>query len=339
MFRLLAFLLFAAAVVAANPFVVTYLNEVSTDPSHQFVELHAGPRHELDDLSGWQMVTSMSTCTLSCVFQDSEFFVVDSAALGVGQVGHGKLRLNPLGDSVSLVDTFSHIQDQVHFPRYPTGYKRAPLPPATGGIALWDYDDFEDQSVNWYIDSTPTPGRENDDYSMIAGTVIGTGGVTLDEVYVAADGQNGHCHRGLNQQSGYTIGGLGAGTYQVSAWVCHNGHEYGTFYYPDSVSVGYNGTVGGIDFAIPLAGVAEIPSVPVLPTLRASGRSLLLSGDGTAPVNVQLYNQVGSRVSEFHLGPINGEKRVELPATLAPGIYFATAQKGISRSNVKVVLW
>jgi len=65
----------------------------------------------------------------------------------------------------------------------------------------------------------------------------------------------------------------------------------------------------------------------------------LLSNDGTAPVNVQLFNQVGSRVSEFRLSPFNGEKRIELPATLAPGIYFATVQKGTYRSIAKVVLW
>jgi hypothetical protein len=73
--------------------------------------------------------------------------------------------------------------------------------------------------------------------------------------------------------------------------------------------------------------------------MRVSGRTLLLSGDGTAPVSVQLYNQVGSRVSESRLSTFNGEKRIELPATLAPGIYFATVQKGTSRSTAKVVLW
>jgi hypothetical protein len=73
--------------------------------------------------------------------------------------------------------------------------------------------------------------------------------------------------------------------------------------------------------------------------MRVSGRALLLSGDGTAPVIVQLYNQVGSRVGEYDLGPFRGEKRIELPAMLSPGIYFALAQKGTYRSTIKVVLW
>jgi len=77
----------------------------------------------------------------------------------------------------------------------------------------------------------------------------------------------------------------------------------------------------------------------LLPLMRVSGRTLLLSNNGAAPASVQLYSQVGSRVSEFRLSPFNGEKRIELPATLAPGIYFATAQKGTHRSTAKVVLW
>jgi hypothetical protein len=56
-------------------------------------------------------------------------------------------------------------------------------------------------------------------------------------------------------------------------------------------------------------------------------------------VDVRLYDQVGANVGAFHLGPFGGEKRIELPATLVPGIYFATAQKGTYRSTAKVVLW
>jgi hypothetical protein len=192
--------------------------------------------------------------------------------------------------------------------------------------------------MNWYIDSTPTPGYTNDDYSIIAGTVTGTGGVTFDEGGIAAGGQYGRSGHGLYQQTNFSISGLGAGTYQLSAWGYYNGHAYYGVY-PESVTVSYSQGVGGINIVIPLTGVAETPSAPLLPLMRVSGRALMLSGDGTAAVDVQLYNQLGARVSTFHLGPINGEKRIELPATLARGIYFATAQKGIYRSATKVVLW
>jgi hypothetical protein len=338
MIKYLVCLFFAAAVVAANPYVLTVLNEVSVDPAHQFVELHGEPDDQPVDLNGWQLVTATSACTLTHDLQYNEFLVVDSEALALGVIGHGTLRLNPLEDSVFLLDDTGRVVDWVSYPRYPTGHGKASLPPIPGSIAFWNYIDGEDQSMNWYIDSTPTPGWENDDYGRIDGIVTGTGGITLDEACVYASGASGRCHRGLYQQTGYTISGLGAGKYEVRAYAYHQGHSYQATY-PESVSVGYSGAVSGINFVFPATGVAETPPAPLLPLMRVSGRTLLLSDDGTAPVNVQLYNQVGSRVSEFHLGPINGEKRIELPATLAPGIYFATAQRGSYRSMVKVVLW
>ena len=337
MFRLLVLLFFSAAVVAANPFVETFLSEVCVDSAHQFVELHCAPEPQAVDLSGWQIRTSTSTCTLTCQLPSDQFLVVDSMALDLGDIGHGKLRLNPLGDSVFLLDSADGVEDHVHYPRYPTGLDSAPLPPSNGSIAFWNYFEGMGQCVNWYVDSTPTPGWQNDDYSMIAGIVTGTGGDTLDEVQVYASGAGGYCYCWLRRQIRYTVKGLGAGTYKVSVWAYH-GHGDSAVY-PESVAVGYSETVGGIDFVIPLTGVAETQSASLPPLMRVSGRALLLSNDGTTSVNVHLYNQVGSRVGEYNLGQFRGVKRIELPATLAPGIYFATAQEGTYRSTAKVVLW
>jgi hypothetical protein len=333
MTKLLVCLLFAAAVVAANPFLVTYLNEVSVDPSHQFVELHGQPDGQPADLNGWQIVTSTSTCTLTCQLQYEEFLVIDSEALALGDIGHGALRLNPSGDSVFLLDDTGRVADSLHYPRY-----GAPLPPIPGSIAFWRCKYVWDDWMNWYIDSTSTPGQVNDDYCVIAGTLTGTGGVTLQEATVTVAGQYGGFGCALSNETSFSICGLGAGTYQVVARAHHDGRDYYAVY-PESVTVGYSQVVGGIDIVVPLTGVAEAPSTPLLPQMRSADRALLLSGDGITPVSVQFYNQVGSRVGEFHPGPIQGEKRIELPATLAPGIYFAFARKGTSRSTVKVVLW
>ena len=287
---------------------------------------------------GWQILTSTSACTLTCELGYGEFLVVDSAVLAEGFVGCGTLRLNPLGDSIMLVTDSGPIADCVHYPRYPTGHDSAPLPPSTGSVAFWNYDDVDGQSMNWYVDSTPTAGWANDDYSSIAGTITGAGGVTFEEGGIAACGQYGRSGHCLYQQTNFSINGLGAGTYQLNAWGYYDGHNYYGVY-PESVTVGYSQNVGGINFVLPLTGVAETPSAPLARLVRVSGRALLLSGDGSAPVNVALYNQLGSRVSTFHLGPFKGEKRIELPATLAPGVYFATARKGTCRSTVKAVLW
>ncbi|MBM3332676.1 lamin tail domain-containing protein [candidate division WOR-3 bacterium] len=213
MTKLLACLLFSAAVAAANPYVLTFLSEVSVDSVHKFVELHGEPDDQSMDLNGWQLVTTTSACTLTHYLQYNEFLVVDSEALALREAVRGTLSLNPLGDSVTLLDSTGRVVDWVCYPTYPTGHGKAPLPPVPGSVAFWNFDDFEGQSMNWYVDSTPTPGWDNDDQSRIAGTLTGSGGVTLDEASVYASGTNGHCHCGLYQQTGYTISGLGAGTY------------------------------------------------------------------------------------------------------------------------------
>jgi hypothetical protein len=336
--KLLVCLLFAAAVAAANPYFRTFLNEVSVDSAHQFVELQRGPWPGDDDLTGWRIVTSRSVCTLTCRLDYFYPVVLDSEALAWGEVGRGSIRLEPTGDSIFVLNDTGVVEDYVCYPSSPTGHYGAPLPPSTGSVSFWNYDEGLDQSMNWYVDSTPTPGWANDDYSMIGGTVSGIGGIALDEVEVVASGQDGRCHCALYEETGYCVRGLGAGKYEVKASAYHRGHFYQATY-PESISVGYSGTVSGIDFVFPASGVAETPSVSLRPLVRVSGRALLLTGDGTAPVDVQLYSQVGFRVSEYRLGPFTGEKRIELPATLAPGIYFAMAQKGTGRTTSKVVLW
>ena len=194
MLRLLVCLLFAAAVVAANPVFLTYLSEVGVDSAHQFVEFHGGPFGQAADMNGWQLVTSTSACTLACQLQGGGFLAVDSEALALGDIGHGTLRLNPSGDSLFLFDYRGMAWDSLRYPGH-----GAPLPPSHGSIAFWNYDCEAGQSMNWYVDSTPTPGSDNDDYSSIAGTVTGTGGITLDDAGVYAQDTGGDTAASINR--------------------------------------------------------------------------------------------------------------------------------------------
>jgi hypothetical protein len=330
-------LLFAAALVAANPYVETFLSEVGVDPARQFVELHCAPQSQSLDLSGWQIVTSTSVCTLTCELGYGEFLVVDSAALAEGYVGYGTIHLNPLGDSVMLVTDSGPVADIVHYPMSPTGYDSAPLPPGEGSIAFWNYDDMESQSLNWYVDSTPTPGEANDDFGVIAGSVTGTGGVTLDEVIVLASGRCGRCHKGLYHQTGYSIGGLGAGVYSVRAMVYHQGHSY-QIAFPESVAVGYGQTVPGIDMVVPLTGVAEAPPAMAgwLRLVAFPPGTATIHSDRSAFVTVAIRDHLGRIMLKRGLSVRPGRTAVPLH-NLAPGVYFVSCTSGQTTIRKKLV--
>jgi hypothetical protein len=276
------------------------------------------------------------------VLGPDEYLVVDSSALAQGTIGRGTFRLNPQQDSVVLRDSWPHSWPEVvAYPRYPTSASEAPTPPGHGSISRWNFYDDEVQSLNWYCDSTPTRGAQNDDYSAIAGTVTGTGGVLLDEAYVLAHGMFGYdCLDGVFSQQGFVICGLGAGEYQLCVEASYQGRLYYATY-PDSVVAAYGDTLSGVAIVVPVDGIGETPSQTqfLIPLLAAAGRLLRVIIDGSSPVEVQVYDQVGVRVLAHRFSPTVGERRIELPAALPPGVYFAVAQQGVHRSTVKVVLW
>jgi hypothetical protein len=99
------------------------------------------------------------------------------------------------------------------------------------------------------VDSTPTPGQPNDNYSVISGRVHGAFSQVFDSVTVTASGVNGHCNGFPDGNGVYTIGGLGPGKYAVNAHGRYQGYEYRGGY-PESVEVSYSQTHSGTDVGI-----------------------------------------------------------------------------------------
>lgn len=165
----------AAAVASANPVATTFINEFGfDDDSLGWVELHAEPIGDVVDMTGWLLMTSTSACTFAYMMPYDGFLVVDSASLAGGQYGHGTFRLNPAGDSIWVVpDSTMHMEfaDTVQFPVLPAQRGHAPTPPFGGSAAVCNDPGAWDQTINWYVDSTPTRGMENDDYSTVSGIV------------------------------------------------------------------------------------------------------------------------------------------------------------------------
>ena len=282
-----------AAIAAANPVVQCYINEVG-------LYQDGSPWVELDvcGMVGWPLFTSSSGATLTIASGPRRLVVIDSAALALGVLGHGTLRLNPAGDSVTLVTPDPlDWDDGVRFPVFPTGYRQGPAISPGQSIALWNWHDGM-QSLNWYADSTPTPGSANDDYSTISGQVLDPHGrpIEYDYLEVNVDGPNG-C--GYSGSSPFFFGGLGPGRYCIWTFV-HTQHGALRGWYPESVEVGYSDSVTGINLLVP--GDSGPPgarpwlhrdSLPGAVKVKDSGSLSCDASNGT------LYAVKGNRSLEF----------------------------------------
>jgi len=192
--------------------------------------------------------------------------------------------------------------------------------------------------LNWYVDSSPTPRRKNDNYSLIEGTVTGTGGVTLDEVVLAASGTSGRCGCELYRQTGFRIAGLGTGKYKVGGYARYQGVWYEGVY-PESVAVGYSQTTSGIDIVIPLTGVAEAPPVSGNWLSLATGPpwSSRIHSERTAFVTVTVHDHLGRVALRRGLSVRPGTTEVPLHS-LAAGVYFINCTSGQTTIRKKHVM-
>jgi hypothetical protein len=286
--------LLLSALAAGNPVLVTFVNEFGFDGDGLgWVELHAEPSAGDVDMTGWLLTTSTSICTLAYYLPVDGFLIVDSASLAGGQYGRGTFRLNPAGDHITVL-TDEQYSDEVEFPLLPAGQGRAPTPPNGGSVSVLNVSGAWMQTINWYIDSTPTPEQDNDDYSTVTGVVTWASGRGFYEVDVVASGPMGstYCALSASGQT-YETPGLGAGRYAVTAHGWPGGE---TVSYPESVDVGYSQTLPDINLHFDSTGVEEsgpltaYSSQPTATVLTASGlkrlaRSVVFDAMGRRVVN------------------------------------------------------
>ncbi|MCX6841456.1 MAG: hypothetical protein NTX53_04115 [candidate division WOR-3 bacterium] len=282
--------LLLAALAAGNPVMMTFVNEFGFDDNGLgWVELHAEPPpYEAVDMTGWLLMTSTSACTFAYTMPYHGFLVVDSASLAGGEYGHGTFRLNPAGDSIWIVPDWNHMgySDEVEFPLLPADWGRAPMPPDHGSASLTNADEGRFQTINWYVDSTPTRRQDNDDYSTVVGTVTWPpGGIWYVDVSVTGPMGSSDSTVGGSGYS-YLAKGLSAGRYQVVA-SASNGEA---LVYPESLDLGYNQTLRGIDFGFVMPGMAEGPQ----PAVPGSGpAATVLRG---LPPGAIAFDAMGRRV-------------------------------------------
>jgi hypothetical protein len=317
--------------LAANPVPEYFFCEFSADPSHQWLELHHWPEFTGPcDLTNWTLATTTSACTLSVVLPDQGYVVLDSAALATGAVGRGTFRLNPDCDTLILTGAAGEY-DWLAYPSVHASQGLSPCPGPGTSASLYYRDDFEGPFINWYIDSTPTPGAVNDNYSSVAGRIRGERGEIFSSGTVWFGGQIGGCGACVVFDTTYLVQGLGPGRYRASFYGWFQNHYY-RYDLPDSVDVGYSTVVPDIDLIVPLTAIGETqPVAQPAPTIRRQGRSLIAGGAGAS--ELALFDQSGRLVMSALGFDVWG---LDI-SSLRPGIYFARL-KGADPSTIKVVI-
>lgn len=332
--KLLVCLLFAAAVVAANPVVEYFFSEIQVAPdSLERIELHmySNERPFPVDLSGWSLVTNAGTATIGCgtVLQDSNDFVIISR-----DNVSGPFALGDDSDNVRLEEG-AGILDNYSYGRY--GW----TPPADMSVAIYTHLEgvwpYEYLSYCWYLDSTPTFGVPNDDrYGGIAGRVLDRFGLPPENCWVRLQNAHGNGDVACDSTGRYVMSPLGPGIYEVSA---RSDSTYLPAYYPESVSIRVNGWSDSINMTMYPATVAEAPSrVTSQVFLHQRGRSLVLTADRPGTARVMVYDNLGRvRMSE-KVALVSGSNELALPS-LTSGVYFASCRLGERSLKTKLVLY
>jgi hypothetical protein len=161
------------------------------------------------------------------------------------------------------------------------------MPPYLGSAALLNLAGAE-QLITWYIDSTPTAGQDNDDYSSVTGTVTWAPNRNFYLVEVSVHGPMGGSLSGVvaSGQS-YVASGLSAGRYAVSA----RGQPGNVIVsYPESVDVGYSEILPGINLEFDPDAVAESFEP------QATGRKLEATVVRSLSAGAVAFDAIGRRV-------------------------------------------
>jgi hypothetical protein len=143
---------------------VYIINEFQTSPdSLQRIELHWSAEDFSfypETLLGWKIVTSYGTATIDTpLVLDSNYVVIDSTNTS------GVFKLGETHDTIEIIAIHEHGESIVEYLFYPE-YAPTPPPGASACHLVCSYYSLLGTEIidDWYIDSTPTFCKPNDDY-------------------------------------------------------------------------------------------------------------------------------------------------------------------------------
>jgi hypothetical protein len=290
--RYLMILLMPSIIALANPIFDAYITEIQASPdSLERIEVFNPNYDYVWDLSNCQIRTNAGIA----IINDSTFIQPESYFV----IGHnntqGVFSLNDTSDSIVVNAHF--VEGVYKYPALPAGYEHGPTPPFNGSVALYTYSLGEPDFSNWYIDSTPTFGMENDDWSSISGRVLDQDSNPAYYHEISATGPMGGISYYTFSKEPYCLQGLAAGKYWVQARFSNNWYAY-----PESIELGYNEHLAGYDIIFPFDAVHEE-----------------IRKEKTIPLTMknQIYDILG--------------REVESKAIISKGVYFKTTETGIKK--------
>jgi hypothetical protein len=340
--RMIKFLLIVLLIsyTYSNPIFVTLINEFQTAPdSLERIELHETPfMGGPIDLSGWTIITSAGTATINSgtILPYDGYVIIDRTNTT------GIFSLNDMQDSIILYDNMGWIYDMVSWHSLPARWGHAPAPPFGGSSAIY-HENWSAyvNPANWYIDSTPTFNQANDDWSSISGRITNQSGQPV-RVEVCANGLSGGSADFSDSLGNYTIAGLGEGKY----WLRTFSFNYPQGNYPESVSVGYNQHITGINITLPFSGIELVNKSTTSdvffslsnPIRDNSKISFILLEKAKAIIRV--YDTQGTLVRTLFNGRLNaGTHQFGLNLNTNPGIYFLNSQIGEQKAITKKLIY
>lgn len=328
-------LLLACHTSFANPIIVTYINEVQANPpSLQRIELHEIPEESSTtlNLSGYQIKTRAGVAIINSgvILPAGGYVTIDATNTS------GVFQINPLCDTIIFRYNANSILDQVSWPYHPAGWQKAPAPPLNGSIAMYRLNSLWENIMNWYIDSTPTFGSVNDDWSSISGTVTQSQGIPAINHIVYASGRTGASCGITNALGQYTIQGLGADKYQISIYYNH----YLVATHQDSIELGYNQHLTNINIIIPIGDIHQpnhsrisVKQFGIKMTNKSNLELSCLLQEPTQVI-VHIYNLNGVLLKTFGYSQLpTGYHTINLPLNLQNGIYFVA----VHLNNKKII--
>ncbi|MCK4329865.1 carboxypeptidase regulatory-like domain-containing protein [candidate division WOR-3 bacterium] len=331
--KFVVFVLLVSSILSADPILAPYINEFQVSPDSL-------QRIEVAYYAGYQgIIVITNTCStyVDSPLISNEFAVIDM------ENTNGNLDLSDTCDTIIVFFEDLWWADTVI---YPADCLFAPEPYTSASTFEYYYD--------WYIDSTPTFGAENDDYPYctISGAVFNSDSDPLEGVEVQAlHWYPPVCLTDSTDEYGmYLFTGLLPGTYTLTT-SCSG-------YQPDTTQVSTYALCPAEDinfYLIPAPGISETVSeisadLFVYPNpfrgKTVISYSLFVNGDDASrstPYALRIFDVAGRLVRTFplpsspftHRSSVVWDGRDDRGINVPPGVYFV---KWIDSSRVNSTL-